>query len=157
MSLATLHAALRALRRLTATEARQRYAVVFGRSTRSRNGAWLRSALARRLAEEHADALADATPRQRRNLERAIAALDRPPPPRALPPRDPRLPAPGTVLRRRHQGREVEVRVLARGFEALGHCYASASALARAVTGQRWNGLLWLGLRRRQRGRKERS
>ena len=65
--------------------------------------------------------------------------------------RDPRLPTPGTVLSRQWHGREIRVLVREDGFEHGGVLYASASALARAVTGQRWNGKLWLGLTARKR------
>jgi DUF2924 family protein len=39
--------------------------------------------------------------------------------------------------------------VLKDGFEYQGQKYKSLSAIARAVTGTRWNGPLWFGLARR--------
>ena len=60
--------------------------------------------------------------------------------------RDPRLPPPGTVLRRRYQGREIVVKVLPDAFECDSQRYSSLSALARELTGTRWNGLLFFGL-----------
>ena len=42
--------------------------------------------------------------------------------------RDPRLPAPGTVLTRRYKGRLLEVEVLAEGFEFEGRVYHTLSA-----------------------------
>lgn len=61
--------------------------------------------------------------------------------------RDPRLPAPGTILKRVHDGKEHEVRVLEDGgFEYGGTRYRSLSAVARAITGTRWNGLLFFGI-----------
>jgi hypothetical protein len=68
------------------------------------------------------------------------------------PQRDPRLPAPGTLLRRRYQGREIVVKVLANGFECDSERYSSLSALARQLTGTRWNGLLFFGLTERRDG-----
>jgi len=66
--------------------------------------------------------------------------------------RDGRLPQPGTLLTRRHQGREVVVKVLDEGFEYQSQHYRSLSAIALEVTGTRWNGLLFFGLTERRRG-----
>jgi hypothetical protein len=66
--------------------------------------------------------------------------------------RDGRLPQPGTLLTRRHQGREVVVKVLDEGFEYQSQHYGSLSAIALVVTGTRWNGLLFFGLTERRRG-----
>ena len=59
---------------------------------------------------------------------------------------DQRLPAPGTELRRQYRDRTVIVKVLTNGFEYEGQHYTSLSAVARAATGTRWNGLLFFGL-----------
>ena len=42
--------------------------------------------------------------------------------------------------------RQVVVKVLDDGFEYESRCYRSLSAIARQVTGTRWNGLLFFGL-----------
>jgi len=63
--------------------------------------------------------------------------------------RDPRLPSPGSVITREYHGREIRVAVLEKGFEWEGRPYRSLSAVAHAVTGQKWNGLLFMGLTRR--------
>jgi len=57
-------------------------------------------------------------------------------------------PVAGTVLSREHGGEKHEVVVLAKGFEYRGKPYRSLSAIARAITGTRWNGLIFFGLRR---------
>jgi len=67
-------------------------------------------------------------------------------------PRDGRLPQPGALLRRRYQGSEVVVQVLEEGFEYQSRRYRSLSAIAREVTGTRWNGLLFFGLTERRHG-----
>jgi hypothetical protein len=67
-------------------------------------------------------------------------------------PRDPRLPPPGGVLRREYQGREITVKVLEDGFEWESQRYSSLSALARELTGTRWNGLLFFRLTERHHG-----
>jgi hypothetical protein len=59
---------------------------------------------------------------------------------------DPRLPEPGTILRRHYKGREIIVRVLADGFEFEQRVYRSLSAIAREITGTKWNGFLFFNL-----------
>ncbi len=61
-------------------------------------------------------------------------------------------PAAGTRLVREHQGVEHTVTVLRDGYEWQGRPYRSLSAIARAVTGTRWNGWAFFGLQSR-RGR----
>ena len=65
--------------------------------------------------------------------------------------RDLRLPTRGTVLTRQYRGREIRVVTLDDGFEWRGQVYGSLSAVARAVTGQKWNGRLFFGLTKRKR------
>lgn len=60
--------------------------------------------------------------------------------------RDPRIPIPGTVLTRNYRDREIKVQVLPDGFEWNGKQYRSLSAIAKAATGTKWNGLLFFGL-----------
>ncbi len=64
-------------------------------------------------------------------------------------PRDPRLPKPGAILRREHQGQVIEITVLDHGFKFDGQVWRSLSAIAKAVTGTAWNGFLWLNLQSR--------
>jgi hypothetical protein len=66
--------------------------------------------------------------------------------------RDWRVPAPGTLLTRRLEDRQIVVKVLAEGFEYKSRQYRSLSAIAREVTGTRWNGLLFFGLTERRDG-----
>jgi hypothetical protein len=54
---------------------------------------------------------------------------------------------PGTRLMREWQGRRHEVDVLEKGFRYAGADYRSLSQIARAITGTRWNGLRFFGLR----------
>jgi DUF2924 family protein len=69
---------------------------------------------------------------------------------RRRPPKDGRLPAPGTLLTRRLGDRQIVVKVLADGFEYESRRYRSLSAIAREVTGTRWNGLLFFHLTERR-------
>jgi hypothetical protein len=56
-------------------------------------------------------------------------------------------PIAGTRLIREWQGVEHTVTVLKDGYEWQGRPYKSLSAAARAITGTRWNGLVFFGLK----------
>jgi hypothetical protein len=56
-------------------------------------------------------------------------------------------PITGTRLIREWRGVEHAVTVLDNGFEYQGRPYRSLSAIARAITGTRWNGRLFFGVR----------
>jgi hypothetical protein len=58
-------------------------------------------------------------------------------------------PTVGTRLIREYQGFAYTVTVLQDGFEYEGRPYRSLSAIARAITGTRWNGWTFFGLRGR--------
>ena len=61
------------------------------------------------------------------------------------------LPIAGTRLIREYQGTEQIVTVTQGGFEWQGRPYQSLSAIARAITGTRWNGWVFFGLRNHRR------
>ena len=65
---------------------------------------------------------------------------------------DPRNPVVGTKLIREWDGVAHTVTVLREGFDWDGQRYKSLSAVARAITGTRWNGYRFFGLRERKRG-----
>lgn len=65
---------------------------------------------------------------------------------------DPRNPVVGTRLIREWDGVPHTVTVLKDGFDWEGRRYKSLSAVARAITGTRWNGYRFFGLRERKRG-----
>jgi hypothetical protein len=54
---------------------------------------------------------------------------------------------PGTRLIREWQGKSYKVTVAASGFEYDGQRYASLSEIARLITGTRWSGPLFFGLK----------
>lgn len=68
--------------------------------------------------------------------------------------RDPRLPKAGSLILRRYRGLRLTVTILERGFEWNGQIYSSLTAVAKAITGTHWNGRLFFGLSRRNRGSK---
>jgi len=55
---------------------------------------------------------------------------------------------PGARLSREWQGRRYEVEVVGHGFRYAGSDYRSLSHVAREITGTRWNGLRFFGLRK---------
>ena len=65
---------------------------------------------------------------------------------------DARNPVVGTKLIREWDGIAHTVTVLKEGFEWGGKRYKSLSAVARAITGTRWNGYRFFGLRELKRG-----
>lgn len=58
---------------------------------------------------------------------------------------------PGTILRREWQGGLYEVMTLEKGFAYEGETYGSLSEIARIITGTRWNGPAFFGLRSRRK------
>lgn len=68
---------------------------------------------------------------------------------------DPRLPAAGEEIAREYKGRNIVVRVLQEGFEYEGKIYRSLSAIAREVTGTKWNGFLFFGCAAKKGGADE--
>ena len=60
-------------------------------------------------------------------------------------------PISGTRLIREYQGVEQIVTVMQDGFEWQGRPYQSLSAIARAITGTRWNGWVFFGLKNHRR------
>ena len=65
---------------------------------------------------------------------------------------DPRNPVVGTKLIREWDGVAHTVTVLREGFDWDGRRFKSLSAVARAITGTRWNGYRFFGLREQKRG-----
>jgi hypothetical protein len=151
---------IEALQYLTVGQLQDRYREVFGEDTRSnhkqflfRRIAWRIQAnaegglseRARRRALEIADD-ADLRIRAPRNFLKDAPDTSRTTETRVAPTGDPRLPAPGTLLVRRYQGKDVVVRVRGDGFECDGRLYTSLSAAVREATGTRWNGFSFFSL-----------
>ena len=146
---------------MTVGQLRDKYREVFGEPSRSRNKLYLRKKVVWRIQElaegglsERArsliDELAAGAPLRWRVKDRRREAAATPLPD-AERERDPRLPAPGTVLSRCYRGDECRVTVLREGFEYRGERYRSLSKVAREITGTNWNGFLFWGLQRRVR------
>ena len=63
---------------------------------------------------------------------------------------DPRNPVIGTRLVREWDGAEHVITMMTDGFDWQGRRYKSLSSIARDITGTRWNGLVFFGLKSRQ-------
>lgn len=152
-----------ALERMTVGQLQKRYAEVFGEPARSGNKQWLFRRVAWRIQALAEGDLATRAIERSRELARGLArdADLRLRPPPSPPPtlergavasaplavqRDERVPLPGTVLTRRFKGHDYRVTILPNGFEYDGDVYRSLSAVAHAITGSHWNGLLFFGL-----------
>jgi hypothetical protein len=147
------------LGRMPIAKLRERYGEVFGEQTATahrqhlvRRIAWRLQVLAEGDLSEraHRRALKIADDRDLRvNVPASVIKLGRAAVKRKPIQPDPRRPRPGSVLSRAFRGKTVEVKVLENGFEYQGQCYGSLSAVARAATGTRWNGLVFFGLGKR--------
>lgn len=146
-----VHRELAALDGMTVGQLAEKYLEVLGELSRSRNKAYLQKKIAWRIQELAEGGLSE-------RAKRRIAELAEDAPIRQRPgretghasARDPRLPRPGTTLKRIHGGREHAVTVNADDFEFRGKRYASLSAIAKVITGTNWNGLLFFGLTTRR-------
>ena len=160
---ATVAEQLAALEKLSVGELADRYREVFGVPTRTRNKNYLRKKVGWRIQElaegglsaralAKIEELAPLAPVRWRSTQLgagpAVAVVEAPRPDAS---RDPRLPPPGAVLVRVHNGVEHRVTVLADGFEYRGERFQTLSHLARVIAGTPWNGYLFFGLKRRAR------
>lgn len=158
---------LAALERMTVTQLRAQYLQIFGEATRASNRDFLFKRLAWRIQSLAEGGLSERARRRAEELARDAdirMTVPRPPTPSkagnataaaatrtvALPaPKvtaHDRLPIAGTVLTRMYRGKQVETKVLPKGFEYEGQVYRSLTAVAQAVTGSHWNGHLFFGL-----------
>ena len=102
--------------------------------------AYMRSVLAYRIQERAGPKLPAATVRHLERLAVSDARIE------ALPMQVRKLSA-GATLLREWNGETHEVRVLEKGFDYRGHKHRSLSAIAREITGTRWSGPAFFGLR----------
>jgi hypothetical protein len=133
---------LAALQTADTPELKQQWRELFGKEPPPHNRAYLRSRLAYRVQELAYGGLKPATLARLGALGelldggnvvlRRIRGDDKP--------------IAGTRLVRQHQGVEHTVTVLTDGYEWEGRPYRSLSAIARAITGTRWNGWRFFGL-----------
>ncbi len=157
----TLIQQINKLRTMSVGELRDEWFKLYGEATRSRNKQYLWRRLAWRVQELAYGGLSDRTKARlgelapdkfrRARTPDAVPGLESTRPTSRKSRRDPRLPARGTLLTRQYHGQEIRVHVLDDGFEWDGQTFGSLSAIAKAVTGQHWNGRLFFGLTKRKR------
>lgn len=139
MTQAEVEQAVRALEGLTVDRLRAVWRSRGGEPPRLQSGELLRRLLAERIQLEALGRDADLD----RRIEAMVAARRRG--------REPAKPKPrlkvGTLLVREHGGVSHRVEVLHQGFRWSGATYASLSEIAREITGTRWNGPAFFGLR----------
>jgi hypothetical protein len=155
------------LMKMSIGELREKYVELYGQPTRTRNKVYLQKRLAWRIQEvaegglsERARARIDelmppgtpiVLPGVRRKQVAAGGAILEALAGGKLKPRDSRLPAPGSVLRREYQGVVHEVTVREDDFEYAGERYPTLSKVARVITGTNWNGFMFFHLKTRRR------
>lgn len=155
-----------ALQRMTVGQLRLKWRELYGEDTRSFNRAYLWRRLAWRVQELAYGGLSERAKARIAELSagddlRFLPPRDWNPPTNGGPGptsgqvrravRDRRLPSPGSILTRQYHGHEIEVTIQEKGYFWEGRPYRSLSAIAREVTGQRWNGLLFFRLTGRKR------
>lgn len=141
-------ARLAALKTATTPELKAQWRDLFESEPPPFNRRYLESRLAYRIQELAYGGLKPETVRRLERLGEELDGGDR----KKSRVRADTMPIAGTRLIREWQGVEYVVTVTTDGFEWQGRPYKSLSAIARAITGTRWNGWVFFGLKNR-RGR----
>ena len=139
---------LAALKTAPAGELQAQWRELFGQEAPPHNRTFLQSRLAYRIQEL---AYGGLKPETLRRLEALGEQLDGGNPVMRRIRVDDK-PVTGTKLVRHHQGVEHTVTVLVDGYSWEGRPYKSLSAIARAITGTRWNGWTFFGIANRRGG-----
>lgn len=137
-------AQLAALKSTPTPELKQQWRDLFGKEPPPFNRRYLESRLAYKIQELHFGGLKPETLRRLLELGEQLDGGRVDVRKRRVDDR----PIAGTRLIREWQGIERTVTVLVDGFDYQGQPFKSLSAVARAITGTRWNGWLFFGLRR---------
>ena len=140
-------ARLAALKTATTPDLKAQWRDLFDNEPPPFNRRYLESRLAYRIQELSLGGLKPETIRRLERLGEELDGGDR----KKSRVRADAMPIVGTRLIREWQGVEHVVTVTADGFEWQGRPYKSLSAIARAITGTRWNGWVFFGLKSRRR------
>jgi hypothetical protein len=140
---------LAALRGASAPALKDRWRELFETEPPAYNRRFLESRLAYRIQELAYGGLSRETQERLKAMAKQYANLE----PAERKARPVLRPIAGTKLIREWQGVEHCVTVRANDFEYLGRPYKSLSSVAREITGTRWNGWIFFGLKNLQ-GRK---
>ncbi len=144
----TIPARLAALKTTPTPDLKKQWRDLFASEPPPFNRRYLESRLAYRIQEL---AYGGLKPETIRRLERLGEELDGGDKRRRSLRADRDRPITGTRLLREWQGVEYVVAFTADGFEWQGRPYKSLSAIARAITGTRWNGWVFFGLKNHRR------
>ena len=136
-------ARLAALKTATTPDLRQQWRDLFATAPPPFNRRYLESRLAYRIQELAYGGLKPETIRRLERLGEDLDGGDR----KKSRIRADAMPITGTRLLREWKGAEYVVTVTADGFDWQGRSYKSLSAIARAITGTRWNGWAFFGLK----------
>ena len=140
---ATVLARVVALKRMAVNDLKAEWKALFGTDAPNNSCGFLELRLADRIQELTYGGVA----RETAKLLNALAGeVQGKPSPKSMI-SDPRNPVVGTRLVREWDGAEHTTIVLRDGFEFEGRKYKSLSAIARDITGTRWNGYRFFGLR----------
>jgi hypothetical protein len=145
---ASVVARVAALKTLQIPALKQRWRELFDTEPPPYNRRFLESRLAYRIQELAYGGLKPATVARLEALAEQYASGD---PAARKRRRGSDRPIAGTRLIREWQGVEHCVTVRDEGYEYQGRPYQSLSAIARAITGTRWNGLVFFGLKNQRR------
>ncbi len=149
---------LHRLVRMQPSELQRLHRSIFGCDTPSGNPEQARRKIAWRIQSEREGGLPESARQHALAIARASSLrirLNRRNPDSPLPhatvtgivsDHDSRLPMPGSVIVKEHRGRRIIVRVLDSAFEYDGKRFRSLSAIAKEITGTKWNGMLFFGL-----------
>lgn len=144
---ATVLARVAALKRTPVNDLKAEWKVLFGTEAPNNSRGFLELRLAHRIQELTYGGVA----RETAKLLNALADEVQGKSGRKSMIGDPRNPVAGTRLVREWDGVEYTTTVLRDGYEFEGRKYKSLSAIAREITGTRWNGYRFFGLRETQR------
>ncbi len=146
---------IEALRGMKVAQLVDRYAELFGKPPRVKNREHLWKRCAWKMQEIRFGGLSR---KAKERLEELIAEINLPLGEKTRTVsgvlkknRRPDDPVPGTVLTRQWKDREISVLVRDDGYECNGELFRSLTAVARAITGSRWNGRLFFGLTKRKK------
>ena len=148
MTTDTIPARLAALKTTPTVDLKAQWRELFDSEPPPFNRRYLESRLAYRIQELAYGGLKPETVRRLERLGEELDGGDR----RKSRMRADLMPIVGTRLLREWQGVEHVVTVTADGFDWQGRPYRSLSAIARAITGTRWNGWVFFGLKNRRSG-----
>ena len=140
-------ARLAALRTTSTPDLKQQWRELFDSEPPPFNRRYLESRLAYRIQELAYGGLKPDTIRRLETLGEQLDGGDR----KKSRIRVDAMPITGTRLIREWQGVEHLVTVTTDGFDWQGRPYKSLSAIARAITGTRWNGWVFFGLKNHRR------